>query len=667
MTEPQIIGGRYELGELLGRGGMAEVRQGRDIRLDRIVAIKRLRTDLASDPTFQARFRREAQSAAALNHPTIVAVYDTGEEVLNGQTVPYIVMEYVEGQTLRDVLRLGETLLPERALEIVAGVLRALSYSHRAGIVHRDIKPANVMLTPAGEVKVMDFGIARAVADTSATMTQTAAVIGTAQYLSPEQARGAQVDARSDIYSTGCLLYELLTGRPPFIGDSPVSVAYQHVREDPIPPSRLNSSVTPVVDQIVLRALAKDPADRYQSADDMRHDLERALRGERTAAAATVIAPMPTQAIPRVETPAVAYTAPVAVAPLPPQRVVEDDYEERRSGATAWVIGILSVILLAALAFIAFQVLGNSDPPATQTAIPKIVGQTESAARTLLEGKGFRLATCDPAPNETVAAGVITAQDPQDGTQADANTEVSCTISSGLAETVVPVLENLTQDLAEKALAQAKLTLGEVTTTNSSKPQGVVISSDPPAGTGVAEKSAVALVVSNGQQAVPNVVSLPEAEATSTLRGAGFNVQRNEAPSDAAAGTVISQDPAPNTVVANDSTVTITVAVPNPTPTPTLTTVPDVTGDTLDDATTALTDAGLIVGDVDSSACENESDPNCVVASQSPEGDTQAELGSAVDLVMEKKGGGGGRVIGVALLAGLGSRRWARHRVGRRR
>jgi serine/threonine protein kinase len=240
MTQPRMLGGRYELDGIVGRGGMAEVFRARDIRLDRIVAVKTLREDLARDQTFQARFRREAQSAASLNHASIVAVYDTGEDMAGPIPVPYIVMEYVDGRTLRDLLRDDRRLLPERAAEITDGVLRALDYSHRNGIVHRDIKPGNVMLTRNGEVKVMDFGIARAVSDAQATMTQTAQVIGTAQYLSPEQARGERVDARSDLYSTGCLLYELLTGRPPFTGDSPVAIAYQHVKEDPIPPSRID-------------------------------------------------------------------------------------------------------------------------------------------------------------------------------------------------------------------------------------------------------------------------------------------------------------------------------------------------------------------------------------------------------------------------------------------
>ncbi len=288
---PTTVGGRYELGELLGRGGMAEVRRAVDRRLGRPVAVKQLRADLAIDPTFQARFRREAQSAAGLNHPTIVAVYDTGEETdpLTGTSIPYIVMELVEGPTLRDVLRDGRKILPERALELTQGVLDALSYSHKAGIIHRDIKPANVMLTQSGAVKVMDFGIARAVADTSATMTQTAAVIGTAQYLSPEQARGETVDARSDIYSAGCLLYELLVGRPPFVGESPVSVAYQHVREAPVPPSQLDPVITPDIDAVTLKALAKDPADRYQSAREMKADLARVLAGQQATAVVPLV------------------------------------------------------------------------------------------------------------------------------------------------------------------------------------------------------------------------------------------------------------------------------------------------------------------------------------------------------------------------------------------
>src|SRR5215471_20962754 len=292
MTQPRLLGGRYELDGIVGRGGMAEVYRARDLRLDRVVAVKTLREDLARDQTFQARFWREAQSAASLNHPSIVAVYDTGEDMVDGTPVPYIVMEFVDGRTLRDLLRDNRRPLPERAAEITDGLLRALDFSHRNGIVHRDIKPGNVMMTRSGGVKVMDFGIAWAVSGAQLSITQTAQVVGTAQYLSPEQARGERVDARSDLYSTGCLLYELLTGRPPFTGYSPVAIAYQHVRENPLPPSRLDPDIPSWADAIVLRAMAKSPNDRYQSAAEMQADIQRAAAGMQVSA----MAPPPTRA-----------------------------------------------------------------------------------------------------------------------------------------------------------------------------------------------------------------------------------------------------------------------------------------------------------------------------------------------------------------------------------
>ncbi|WP_007519346.1 Stk1 family PASTA domain-containing Ser/Thr kinase [Pseudofrankia saprophytica] len=283
-TDPRMIGGRYELGAGIGYGGMAEVYRGRDIRLGRDVAVKVLRSDLARDPNFLKRFQREAQSAAGLNHPAIVSTYDTGEDVINGVHLPYIVMEFIEGRTLREVLQQEGPFPERRAMEITSDICAALDYSHRLGIIHRDIKPANVMLSPDGSIKVMDFGIAKANNATSSTMTATQAVIGTAQYLSPEQARGAKVDARSDVYSTGVLLYELLTGEPPFRGDNPVAVAYQHVRELPDPPSRRNPQLSATADAVTLKALEKEPDDRYGSAGEMRDDLERALSGRRVFA-----------------------------------------------------------------------------------------------------------------------------------------------------------------------------------------------------------------------------------------------------------------------------------------------------------------------------------------------------------------------------------------------
>ena len=284
MSSPRLLSNRYEIGDTLGYGGMSEVHRGRDIRLGRDVAVKVLRADLARDPTFQLRFRREAQNAAALNHPAIVAVYDTGETESENGPLPYIVMEYVDGRTLRDIVKSEGPLSPRRAMEVMADASAALDFSHRHGIVHRDVKPANIMITRSGAVKVMDFGIARALADGQAAVTQTAAVIGTAQYLSPEQARGESVDARSDVYAAGCVLFELLTSEPPFTGDSPVAVAYQHVREDPRKPSDVNQTVPASLDAVVLKALSKNPANRYQSAAEMRADLVRVLSGQRPKA-----------------------------------------------------------------------------------------------------------------------------------------------------------------------------------------------------------------------------------------------------------------------------------------------------------------------------------------------------------------------------------------------
>ena len=279
MTTPQHLSDRYELGEILGFGGMSEVHLARDLRLHRDVAIKVLRADLARDPSFYLRFRREAQNAAALNHPAIVAVYDTGEAETATGPLPYIVMEYVDGVTLRDIVHTEGPMPSKRAIEVIADACQALNFSHQHGIIHRDVKPANIMISKTGAVKVMDFGIARALADAN-SVTQTAAVIGTAQYLSPEQARGEKVDARSDVYSLGCVLYEILTGEPPFTGDSPVAVAYQHVREDPVPPSQRHNDISPELDAVVLKALAKNPDNRYQSAAEMRADLVRVHSGE---------------------------------------------------------------------------------------------------------------------------------------------------------------------------------------------------------------------------------------------------------------------------------------------------------------------------------------------------------------------------------------------------
>ncbi len=562
---PKVLGERYEVGALIGRGGMADVRAGHDTRLGRTVAIKRLRSDLASDPTFQARFRREAQSAASLNHPSIVAVYDTGEEVVpDGTHVPYIVMEHVEGRTLREILREGRKLLPERALEITADVLSALDYSHRAGIVHRDIKPANVMLTPTGRVKVMDFGIARAIADASSTMTATAAVVGTAQYLSPEQARGEQVDARSDIYSTGCLLFELLTGRPPFQGDSPVSVAYQHVREEPPPPSSLDPEISPEIDSIVARSLAKKTAERYQSAAQMRADIERVLAGQ--AVEATTAMPV------------------VAPAPLPPPSqetqpfLPEQDDEEEPKKSRAWIWVLLILVLLLALAGGAYALLNRGGDDAGDVSVPDVLGEREKAAVDAIESEGL-VADVRKVESDNGEKGRVLTQDPDAGELVNDGDTVVLEVGAGPTSIEVPDVEGLPRQEAEGLIDDAGLTVGEFVTEPSTETKGTVLTSNPLQGTAVAPETTVVLTVSSGPAVVPDVIDLSQEDAENAIDAAGLvaNVQEEET-DEAEDGIVFDQDPPADTDVEPGSTVTITVAVaPETTETttePTTTTTP---------------------------------------------------------------------------------------------
>ena len=384
MTTPRLLGSRYEIGETLGHGGMAEVHRGRDVRLGRDVAVKVLRADLARDPSFQARFRREAQSAASLNHPAIVAVYDTGEEDMYGN-LPYIVMEYVEGRTLRELLKTEGRLMPAARDGGRRRRLRRAGLQPPHGIVHRDIKPGERDAHPSGAVKVMDFGIARAVADNAATVTQTAAVIGTAQYLSPEQARGENVDARSDVYSTGVLLFELITGSPPFTGDSPVAVAYQHVRENAPPPSTLNPDVPPELDAIVLKAMAKNPANRYQSAGEMRADLIRAINGRPVAAEPVMLEDEVTTVLGGGAGrtgmyPATGYGGTAGGRSAPPPK--------RRSPWT-WVAIALVGLLVLGIAALHHRAAARQRERA-RCRCPALVGKTQADANRLLAEAGLR-------------------------------------------------------------------------------------------------------------------------------------------------------------------------------------------------------------------------------------------------------------------------------------
>ena len=565
VTRPRrLLGGRYELGEVLGYGGMAEVFRGRDVRLGREVAVKVLRADLARDPSFLLRFRREAQAAASLNHPAIVAVYDTGEEPSGGTAVPYIVMEYVEGRTLREVLHQEGRLTVQRAVEITADVCAALDFSHRSGIIHRDIKPGNVMLTRDGVVKVMDFGIARAITGSSATMTQTAAVIGTAQYLSPEQARGETVDARSDVYSTGVLLFELVTGYPPFRGDSPVAIAYQHVREDPQPPSRLDPDIPPDVDAVVMKALSKNPANRYQSAAEFRADLLRAAVGQPVMAtpllpyeAATRATP-PTQPYPGYQPPA-----------YPPPRAAQKS--SRRN--VIWIV-LLAVLALAGIGALAVYQL-NKGPSVT---VPDIVGATFTDAQNRLRAADLQLGAVSYQQDSTRQANTVLSQHPAANTTAHKNDKVDVVVNGTGGQVTIPQVVG--QAIAA-ATAQLQ-SLGLVVKTNqvdSGGTPGTVTNCSPSPGTTVSKGSTVTLTYVGSLTTVPNVVGLSQSAAQSQLGAKGFTVNVAQQPSTGNPGVVLSQNPAGGTQQQRGSTVTIVVAqvvtpttpttVPPTTPTPT--------------------------------------------------------------------------------------------------
>ncbi|MBB6627907.1 Stk1 family PASTA domain-containing Ser/Thr kinase [Nocardioides sp. KIGAM211] len=571
-NQQPTVGGRYELGELLGRGGMAEVRKGTDTRLGRVVAVKRLRTDLASDATFQARFRREAQSSASLNHPAIVAVYDTGEEMsTDGSEVaqPYIVMEYVAGRTLRDIIREGRKILPERALEISSGVLSALDYSHRAGIIHRDIKPGNVMLTPSGDVKVMDFGIARAISDASSTMTQTAAVVGTAQYLSPEQARGETVDSRSDVYSAGCLLYELLTGRPPFVGDSPVAVAYQHVREPAVPPSDHDTDLPPEIDAIVMKALAKRLEDRYQSAAAMRSDIERYLAGRPVHATVPPQPPAATQVVPAV--------APVPVDATSVRTPVYDE-DEDRSRAGLWVVlGLLVLLLIGGAAYLLPRMF---DSAPDQVQVPSIVGLTEKQARAAIGDAGLSVGTVDPQNSDTVKEGRVISQEPDRDLYLDPGASVDFVVSLGKPEVSVPSVVGSTRQDAKTVLESAgfKVTQQE---RDSDVTKGQVVATSPPAGTQVEEGAEITIFYSDGPEKIPNVVGMQQAQAEQALRDAGFIPDVIETPDTTEPkGTVIKQSPPAGQTDQQGTVVTIQVSSyekPSESPSPSESTSPTAT------------------------------------------------------------------------------------------
>jgi serine/threonine-protein kinase len=615
MTQPKLLGDRYELEGVIGRGGMAEVYRARDLRLDRVVAIKTLRPDLARDQTFQARFRREAQSAASLNHPSIVAVYDTGEDMSTGVPVPYIVMEYVDGRTVRDLLIEGHRLLPERTLEIVGGVLRALEYSHQAGIVHRDIKPGNVMVTRNGDIKVMDFGIARAMSDAQATMTQTAQVIGTAQYLSPEQARGERVDARSDLYSTGCLMYELLTGRPPFTGDSPVAIAYQHVRENPIPPSRLDPDIPPWADAIVLKAMAKPAGDRYQSAAEMQADIQRAASGMQVAA---MSAP-PTRAEYYGDyddyrggygdrTQRMGQTAvggPPTGTQYPPRTGSLDRYGDgggyppRKSWARRWLPWLIPLLVIIAAIAVAATLLSSNGKTFY---VPSVNGETLQQAEAQVTQAGLTYKAVGQG-SQTVPKNQVITTNPANGSSVPSGSSVTIYFSTGVGKVNVPDFTS-TQTSENDAVSQLnKLGLNPSIKAddNSTLPQGTVSKQNPPPGTPVNPGTTVTLWVSGGGVKVPSVIGDSSyLNAEQTLQNAGFQVmaQAEAAPAGQPVnpGVVWSENPGGGTLQPAGTKITIFYqpqATSSPTPSTTPSTTPSASVSPSPSASTSATAPGL--------------------------------------------------------------------------
>jgi serine/threonine-protein kinase len=535
---------------------MAEVRKGIDARLGRVVAVKRLRTDLASDATFQARFRREAQSSASLNHPAIVAVYDTGEEPAeDGVAQPYIVMEFVAGRTLRDILREGRKILPERALEITSGVLSALDYSHRAGIIHRDIKPGNVMLTPSGDVKVMDFGIARAISDAASSMTQTAAVVGTAQYLSPEQARGETVDSRSDVYSAGCLLYELLTGRPPFVGDSPVAVAYQHVREPAVPPSHHDADLTPDIDVIVMKALSKRVEDRYQSAAQMRADIERYLAGRPVAA----VLPNPEESMATAVVPAAAAMSDTAERPATPG---EDRGDGSRKLWLWLVLGLLVLALLAA-AYLVWPKLFPDEP--TDVQVPSVLGFERDRAREVLADEGLAIDDKQRQCDDQYDAGQVVDQDPAAEDYVAPGSEVTLVLSSGPCDFAMPDVTDKLQRVAVEELVAAGIKRKNIMIApercDTDDPPGTVVEQTPEPQSSVGRDDTATLCVSDGPEVVPQVIGLRQGQAERLILEAGFEVDiREDGESERPKGEVTDVIPGEGEEYDQGETVTIFVS-----------------------------------------------------------------------------------------------------------
>lgn len=550
-TETRVLSGRYRVDDLIGRGGMASVYRGYDQTLGRTVAIKILKADLAGDAAFRTRFRLEAQAASRMAHPTIVRVFDAGEDAEAGvdgveRPVPYIVMELVHGRLLKDVIAQGD-VPTEDALRYIDGILEALEYSHRAGVVHRDIKPGNVMITDSGRVKVMDFGIARAVSDSSSTVAETTAIVGTAAYFSPEQAKGESVDARADLYSTGVVLYELLTGRPPFRGDTPVAVAYQHVSEAPLPPSEINDRIPRALDAIVLRALAKDPFQRPQDAAGFREALDETIDGkaptkrQMSALSNELYGPNPRQA---------AETARSL-------RQLSTDTTMRRTQAgppVAWIwagVSVLAVLLVAVLIWV-MQIRPAAEVPSTALSVPNVVDMSYDRAVETLTEQQLVTARVNES-DETIAAGNVVSTVPEAGTSVAAGQKITVYVSTGPDTATVPTLEGINENEARSAIEGAGLSVGSLRRQNDpALAEGTVISSNLESGTAVAKGTTVNLVIASGKVVIVDytgyTLDAAQRELTSDEKQLTVKVEEDPGCRAAAQPTVATQSLAPGEV-----------------------------------------------------------------------------------------------------------------------
>ncbi|HKD94447.1 MAG TPA: Stk1 family PASTA domain-containing Ser/Thr kinase [Gaiellaceae bacterium] len=618
-----LFDGRYRIQRKLGAGGMADVYLAEDQELGRRVAIKILNSRHGNDDQFIERFRREAKNAAALNHPNIVSIYDRGE----AEDTYYIAMEFLDGRTLKELIVSRGAAPINVAIEYARQILSALRFAHRHGIVHRDIKPHNVLVDGEGRVKVTDFGIARA---GTSQMTETGSIVGTAQYLSPEQAKGGEVDPRSDLYSLGVVLYELLTGKTPFDGETPVEIAMKHLSTTPKPPSSLRPDVPRELDMVVMRALAKNPDDRYQSADEMEADLERVARGARVAAAtvdtATQVMSRPTTAAAVTSATAATMIAPPPAAAAPPPTRVVDEEELQEGGGPErplwpWLVAIGFVIAAVIAGFFVWNELSSTP----QVSVNRYVGETQAVAEQQITAAGLH-AHSSRIPNASVPSGKVFKQDPAAGTKVDKGSTINLTVSTGPKKVSVADVKGQQWSVAQQTLHNQGLNPVEHLVPGNTK--GQVTATDPPSGKSVPVGTTIRVNVMSGpaQGTVPGVVGLNIQDAEAKVRAAGFNPNPSYVDSNAPAGQVVSQTPVPNSTEAKGTTVNLKVSNGPP-----QVTVPTVVGQTSQEAVSQLEAAGFQVNE---QYTQTDPSQDNIVQRQNPDGGTQATKNSIVTIVI---------------------------------